>query len=191
MYYLVDTNVFLHAINDKVYSVAYACKEQKSEITITRVILNELIPGNDKIECDSSVKDPYVQVNNLITGKMGCKLIRLIEIDNIPGAKEEYNKIRKRFYSWMNDVTFLRNLVDAGIYTPADIKKSNFRNKDKGECELIAIAKTSPSDYKIVSNDHGKVFLHPNQNLFDDYAILEGITVLSSESWLDLVNSTT
>lgn len=187
MYYLVDTNIFLHAIQDKIYSVAYACKEQKSEIAITQVILDELMPGNDKLESDSSVKDPYVEVDNLVTGKMGCKLIRLIDIDSIPGAREEYNKIRKRFYSWMSDATFLKSLVDAGTYTPTDIKKSSFRNKDKGECELIAIAKTSPSDYEIVSNDQGKVFLHPSQNLFADYAIPEGITVLSSENWLKLV----
>ena len=27
MYYLVDTNVFLHAINESVYSVAQLCKD--------------------------------------------------------------------------------------------------------------------------------------------------------------------
>ena len=53
-----------------------------------------------------------------------------------------------------------------------------------GECELIAIAKTCEDDCEIVSNDKGRVFLHPNQNLFDEVASNEGLIVISSEDWL-------
>ena len=45
MYYLVDTNVFLHAINDNIYSVAEFCKNNNTDVTITDTILNELEPG--------------------------------------------------------------------------------------------------------------------------------------------------
>ena len=35
MCYLVDTNVFLHAIGNEIFTVANLCKESKQEITIT------------------------------------------------------------------------------------------------------------------------------------------------------------
>ena len=56
-----------------------------------------------------------------------------------------------------------------------------------GECELIAIAKVAEDVYEIVTNDKGKVFLHPEQNLFDDYATGIGLTVLNSDEWLDVI----
>ena len=45
MYYLVDTNVFLHAIRDNIFSVADLCKKNGTDITITDTILTELEPG--------------------------------------------------------------------------------------------------------------------------------------------------
>ena len=45
MYYLVDTNVFLHSICDEIYKVADVCKKNETEITVTETILNELEPG--------------------------------------------------------------------------------------------------------------------------------------------------
>ena len=57
--------------------------------------------------------------------------------------------------------------------------------KDLGECELIAIAKSSEHENQIVTNDKGRAFLHPDQNLVDDYASKVGLTVLSSEEGLN------
>lgn len=88
MYYLVDTNVSLHAINDNIFSVAKLCKKNRTDITIT---------------------------------------------------------------------------------------------------DTIAIAKCSEDEYIIVSNDKGRGFLHPEQNLFDGYAVDEGVAVISSEKWLDMI----
>ena len=45
MYYLVDTNVFLHSICDDIFTVANLCKENNQDVTITKTILNELEPG--------------------------------------------------------------------------------------------------------------------------------------------------
>ena len=39
-------------------------------------------------------------------------------------------------------------------------------------------------EHQIVTNDKGRVFLHPEQNLFDEYASEIGLTVLSSDEWL-------
>lgn len=173
MCYLVDTNVFLHAIGNEIFTVANLCKESKQEITITETILRELEPGYYlKIE-DETAKD--------------IKIIRLIKLEEIPGAKEELKKIRERFYGWMRDANYLSYLISQGKISRDDIKKKSFRNKDMGECELIAIAKASGDKYQIVTNDKGRVFLHPEQNLFDEYASEIGLTVLNSDEWLQKI----
>lgn len=187
MYYLVDTNVFLHSIGSEIFAVADLCKKNSKEITITETVLNELEPGYYLEIEDETAKDVYNSVFNLTYGTMGIKAIRIVDLDEIPGAKEELKKIRKKFYSWMNDVNYLQHLVSQGIIAPEDIKKKSFRKKDMGECELIAIAMTAEDEYHIVTNDKGRVFLHPEQNLFDDYASNMGLTVLSSEEWLDKI----
>lgn len=187
MYYLVDTNVFLHSICNEIFKVADLCKKNKTEITITETVLNELAPGYYLEIEDATAKNTYNSVYNLTYGTMGMKAIRLVKLDDIPGAKEELKKIRKKFYSWMSDINYLNLLVSRGEITADNIKKNSFRNKDLGECELIAIAKTTMDEYQIVTNDKGRVFLHPEQNLFDEYASDIGLTVLSSEEWLNKI----
>ncbi len=187
MYYLVDTNVFLHSICDEIFAIADLCKKNETEITVTETILNELEPGYYLELEDETAKNAYNSVYNLTYGTMGIKVIRIVKLDDIPGAKEELKKIRKKFYSWMSDINYLNLLISQGVITADDIKKKSFRNKDLGECELIAIAKTAEDEYQIVTSDKGRVFLHPEQNLFDDYASDIGLTVLSSEEWLDKI----
>ncbi|MCI9541782.1 MAG: hypothetical protein HFG39_12170 [Lachnospiraceae bacterium] len=187
MYYLVDTNVFLHAIRDNIFAVADLCKKNGTDVTITDTILSELEPGYHLEGEDKTAKDTYNSVYNLSYGTMGIKVIRIVNVDDIPGAKEELKRIRKRFYSWMTDITYLKHLVSQGAISLDDIKKKNFRKKDLGECELIAIAKAAENVYEIVTNDKGRVFLHPEQNLFDDYAVGIGLTVLNSDEWLNTI----
>lgn len=187
MYYLVDTNVFLHSICNEIFVVADLCKKNETKITITETILNELEAGYYlKLE-DETAKNAYNSVYNLTYGTMGLKIIRIVKLDDIPGAKDELKRIRKKFYSWMSDINYLNLLISQGVITVDDIKKKSFRNKDLGECELIAIAKTAENKYSIVTNDKGRVYLHPEQNLFDDYAYGIGLIVLSSEEWLDKI----
>ena len=187
MYFFVDTNVFLHSICDKIFAIADLCKKNETEITVTETILNELEPGYYLELEDETAKNAYNAVYNLTYGTMGIKAIRIVKLDDIPGAKEELKKIRKKFYSWMSDINYLNLLISQGVITADDIKKKSFRNKDLGECELIVIAKTAEDEYQIVTNDKGRVYLHPEQNLFDDYASGIGLTVLSSEEWLDKI----
>ena len=184
MYYLVDTNVFLHSICDEIFTVANLCKENNQDVTITETILNELEPGYYLEIEDEAAKEVYNAVHNLTFGPMGIQIIRLVKLEEIPGAKEELRKIRQRFYGWMRDVDYLKMLISQGVITENDIKKKSFRNKDMGECELIAIAKVSSDEHQIVTNDKGRVFLHPEQNLFDEYASEIGLTVLNSDEWL-------
>lgn len=184
MYYLVDTNVFLHSICDDIFTVANLCKENNQDVTITKTILNELEPGYYLEIEDEAAKEVYNTVHNLTFGTMGIQIIRLVKLEEIPGAKEELKKIRQRFYGWMRDVNYLKMLISQGKITENDIKKKSFRNKDMGECELIAIAKVSSDEHHIVTNDKGRVFLHPEQNLFNEYASEIGLTVLNNDEWL-------
>ena len=184
MYYLVDTNVFLHAISDDIYTVANLCKESKREIAITETILSELEPGYYLEIEDKTARNAYNAVHNLTFGTMGIKIIRLVKLEEIPGAKEELKKIRKRFYGWMQRGDYLRQLIFQGKITESDLRKKSFRNKYMGECELIAIAQVSDDKHQIVTNDKGRVFLHPEQNLFDEYASKNGLMVLNSDEWL-------
>lgn len=184
MYYLVDTNVFLHSICDEIFTIANFCKGNNQDVTITETILNELELGYYLEIEDEAAKEVYNAVRNLTFGTMGIQIIRLVKLEEIPGAKEELRKIRQRFYGWMRDVNYLKTLISQGRITENDIKKKSFRNKDMGECELIAIAKVSSDEHQIVTNDKGRVFLHPEQNLFDEYASEIGLTVLNSDEWL-------
>lgn len=187
MYYLVDTNVFLHSICDEIYTVANLCKENNQDVTITETILNELEPGYYLEIEDKAAKEVYNAVHSLTFGTMGIQIIRLVKLEEIPGAKEELKKIRQRFYGWMRDANYLKTLISQGVITKKDIGKKSFRNKDMGECELIAIAKVSSDEHQIVTNDKGRVFLHPEQNLFDEYASEIGLTVLNSDEWLQKI----
>lgn len=189
MYYLVDTNVFLHSINDNIFRIANLCKNKGCDITITDTILKELEPGYYLLLEDESAIEIYTAVDGLSHGHRGIKLIRIVNPEDVPGATEELKKIRRRFYSWMTDVVYLNHLVSEGKITREDIRKQSFRYKDLGECELISIAMCSQDKYVIVTNDKGRVFLHPEQNLFDTYAVHSGITVINGQEWLEKLRS--
>ena len=187
MYYLVDTNVFLHVINSNIYGVADLCKEKHEDITITPTILNELDPGYYREKEDISSKEIYTSVKSLVEGTWGMKAIRLVKLSDIPGAEAELKKIRERFYSWMRNPAYLQKLIQEGKLAREDIKKTSFRNKDLGECELLAIAKASSGEYFIVTNDQGRVFQHPDQNLFDTFANDTDVMIITGEKWLDRI----
>lgn len=190
MYYLVDTNVFLHVIHSNIYAVAALCKEHNNDITITQTILNELDPGYYREKNDISSKEVYTAVNSLVTGARGVKIIRKICPKDVEGAVGELKKIRNRFYSWMKNPDYLHKMIKEGKISKEDIKKPSFRNKDLGECELLAIAKASAGQYFIVTNDKGKVYQHPDQNLFDVYENDPEVIILTGEDWIRKIGFT-
>lgn len=110
-----------------------------------------------------------------------------MSLTDIPGAEAEFKKIRKRFYSWMKDAAYLQNLISRGELTVEEVKKPGFKTKDMGECELIATAKTSEGEYWVVTNDKGRVYKHPNLNIFDTYADDDAVTIISGEELLNAI----
>lgn len=174
-------------IDSNIYGVAKWCKDNGKDITITQTILDELDPGYYRENEDESSKEVYTAVKNYVSGAMGIKIIKIVSLADIPGAEAEYKKIRKRFYSWMRDATYLQNLISKGDLTLEEIKKTTFKTKDMGECELIAIAKASNGEYWVVTNDKGRVYKHPNQNLFDTYANDDAVNIISGEELLNKI----
>lgn len=182
MAYLIDTNVFIHAISTIVLQVAQKCKTQKQPMTITPTIFSELDPGMNRAAEEPSTQELYQSVENLISS---WKLIEMKKLEDVQGATEELKKIRNNYYRWMRDSEYLRHLIDTGLLTEDEIRSPIFRNKDLGECELIAIAKNDKS-FSIVTNDKGRVYCHPDQNLFEIYK--EQISeLLSSDEWLEKI----
>lgn len=184
---MVDTNVFLHVIGSDIYGVAVLCKESGRDMVITQTIMDELEPGYYRETEDSSTKEIAVAVRNYVTGERGFKIICLLRLADIAGAEEELKKIRKRYYGWMNDAAYLHKLVEEGIITREEIRSKGFRKKDLGECELIAIAKASKGEYMVVTNDRGRVYKHPDLNLFDIYAGDSDVKIISGEEWIAIL----
>jgi len=58
-------------------------------------------------------------------------------------------------------------LIQKGKIRPEERK--SFKYKDLGECSLIAIALENVSSNIIVTNDKGKIYLKPYENIFDFY----------------------
>lgn len=187
MQYLVDTNVFLHDINSYIYGVADLCKNKNTDICITPTILSELDPGYYREKQDKSTKEVYTCVYNFTAGTYGIKVIKLIKLSDVEGAKEEMKKIRERFYGWMRNPAYLRKLIDCEILTKEEIKKNSFKNKDLGECELVAIAKASKGEFWLVTDDKGQVYKHPDQNIFDTYINDPDVNILSGVEWIEKI----
>ena len=170
-------HLFLHkgvSISDDDHALGYSGDKVEKE---ANEFASELLYPEEFL-----VKDHFFAIQQDF-GTMGIKIIRLVKLEEIPGAKAELKKIRKRFYDWMKDPNYLRHLIEQGKISNDDIKKKSFRNKDMGECELIAIATVSSDEYQIVTNDKGRVFLHPEQNLFNEYASELGLVQYLLNRW--------
>lgn len=185
MEYLVDTNIFFHVINSNVFGVAQLCKSKGNDICITQTIIDELEPGHQREVEEETARDIYNCVNNLVTGKTGFKVIKVLDMAKIEGAKERFKEIRKRYYGWMTDSLYLQKMVSEEKLTAEEIRSPRFKKKDMGECELIAIAEVSGDKYLIVTDDKGRVYKHPDINIFDTYA--KDVPVLSGKEWIEKI----
>lgn len=77
--------------------------------------------------------------------------------------------------------------MEDGLLKKEDVR--NVRKKDLGECELVAIAKTSKRTFWLITNDLGRVFLHPDLNVFDMYKDDPNVKIISGAEWLEKINA--
>ena len=185
--HLFDTSSIIKGLKntDILKNVINSCLEQNSHFTVSDIIISELNPPENWKHSRSDdyhlalIQQHYLQycINN--------QMVRHIIIAENHQIKHNYSQIRSRYYSWMSDPNFCRRLISKGILTIEDVKSPGFKNKDRGECSLIAIALTSPESYIIVTEDYGRVFGRPNINIFTEYE-KQGIKVTSYSLWKDI-----
>ncbi|SEW31369.1 hypothetical protein [[Clostridium] fimetarium] len=183
MKYLVDTNVFLHTIDSNIYGVAKKCSDLNNNVCITQTIMDELTPGYYIVKSDASTAEIEICVRNCTKNGV-FKVIELIDISEIDGAKIILKSIRDRFYSWMYNFDYLQLLLQRGEITQKEISSKCFKNKDLGECELLSIAKASHGEYVIITNDRGHVYCHPYQNIFEAYEEDNDVVIYSGNKWI-------
>lgn len=177
-FHLIDTNVFIEYLEDRLYEVIQKCEKIKVDLTITDEILRELQPSK---KSDMN-KDLSVMVENYCKWKK----IKYIDLDSAENEeiKKRYKAIRKTHYSWIKDTDYLRNLIEKGVLEKKEIK--NLKYRDVGECQLIAFA-IENKDSIIVTQDKGKVYKHPEIDLFDLFKKSDGVQVYWGDSWLQMI----
>ena len=160
MIYLIDSCVIIRNLNEasKIFEVNKKLKED--ETAISNVIIDEL-----KLPQNASFKDDKLET--LITNMINQKQIKLIDINSNSKIKKTLDNIRSKHYRWMTDPEYVKMLIQTGKIQPEERK--SFKYKDLGECSLIAIALENVNDNIIVTNDKGRIYLKPYENIFEYY----------------------
>jgi predicted nucleic acid-binding protein len=180
MNYLEDTCVFLHKIIEpnKVFKIADFCKKKGQEFSITDIVLNEMRTGSNANEDEKSIRTGMANSIELCSKS---NLAVIIDVQNNEKFKENFQKIRKRYYTHVTDIRYIKSKIDSGEL-PRE-KAKGIKYKDSGECSCIAVAMEHPKDYIIVSEDIGRVFLKPNINLFNIYGNKYKFSVWNYDTW--------
>ena len=176
MKYLIDTCIFFNKLNNGEI-ILNSCEKVKRDSNmncISNEILKEL---EEPIHNVKNNNELYTVVKNVI---FMFKRMELIDINESEVMQKNLKNIRSRFYGWQTDTVYLQKLIKDGVITPEEVKSPGFRYKDLGECSLIAIALTSPETYTIVTDDNGKTYKFPDQNLFNTYS---DVKVVKYNSW--------
>lgn len=179
MNYLIDTNIFINEIPRDVTTVAMHSKSILKPMMISEAILSELGDADGDPNVDNHV---YYVVRRMTT-EVDPPLIKLCKISDVPKAQAIYNDIRDRYYGWMKDGNYLQKMITDGKITREELHSHSFRKKDVGECELVALAAVSNGEDIVVTNDLGRVYKHPNINIFD-FAETLGVVVKNGTDWL-------
>ncbi|MGU8414813.1 hypothetical protein ACV3MY_13675 [Clostridium perfringens] len=182
--YLVDTNVFLHVIDKCVYETANICCNINKKFHITNTILSELEPGYYLLKEKPKSDEILHNVEGLINSPFN--LIEVIDFNKNQEAKSIFKDIRERYYRWIKDPNYIRKLINDGKLNKCDIKY--LRKRDVGECELLALAKTSKGELEIITEDKGKVHLHPNINIYDMFKNDNDVIIHEARKWFDEIN---
>lgn len=181
MEHLFDTCTILHKLEceDYIEQIGAFCKGREDEFSVSNEILNELRPSSwmptEEFE-KSKILYQYVRLFEM------ANTIKIIDINADDNVKRLYENIRKRYYGWMTNPRYCRNLIQKGLLTQSTYMSKGFRYKDAGECSLIAIALNSPQTSVIVSEDKGKVCSHPNINIFEIYRG-RGLCIINFDEW--------
>lgn len=178
MTFLIDSCVFFNNLNEATKIIEINEKSKEQVKAISEVIMNELQqPLNASFDATN--------LDTMISRFIEQKVITLIDTNSKKAYKDNLSNIRKRYYRWMTDPEYLNMLQAKGKLTVDERKSKGFKFKDLGECSLIAIALTDIDNYIIVSNDKGKVYKHPNTNIFKEFPNVKVMTYKEWSEYLD------
>ena len=183
MNHLFDTCTIKNRLRDgsTILSVSEYCYKTSEPFIISSEIQIELKPPE---RLDSAVFEIAKKTASAVEFCIKLGYIQLIDIESDNIMADNYRKIRRRYYGWMTKSDYCKKLIKDGILTEEEYKSRGFRYRDAGECTLIAIAMTDPENFTIISEDNGKVYMHPLENIFDTYREL-GIIVVKYKNWVN------
>ncbi|HDK7140067.1 TPA: hypothetical protein PTV74_003948 [Clostridium botulinum] len=177
---LIDTCTLINKLNSPMKLISLACnlKDKKEYLCITDIIFDELqiTPNLEKEQ-----KKISTGIINVIERQNN--IINIISLKDNKTYKENLQNIRKRFYSDVTDVKKIRKLLQEGKIKKEQVK--SLRNKDLGECSLIAVAITDPNNHLIVTEDGGNIIIKPGINLFEKYKEEYNINVCNCKEFLE------
>lgn len=160
MIYLIDSCVIISNLNEASKITKMNTKIKEDKAAVSNIILDELKQPKNATFKDNNLET--LIVNMITQGK-----IKLIDINSNPKIKQRLDNIRNRHYRWMTNPQYVSMLISTGKIKPEDRK--TFKYKDLGECSLIAIALENVEENIIVTNDKGRIYLKPYENIFDSY----------------------
>jgi hypothetical protein len=181
MEHLFDTCTIKHELKTDtiIFSVANYCYGIEEPFTISTLIKKELQPPNTLEQAEyKQAKKVAAYVDRYITSGH----IKVIDINTDEGVRLTFNKIRQYHYGWMTRWEYCKQLIEKGELTIEEYKSQAFRRRDAGECSLIAIALSAPSNFIIISEDAGKVYKHPHINIFDIFKS-KGLQIVPYKEW--------
>lgn len=183
---LFDTCTIKHKICSiqNLENVVKKCNKKDANIIIEKYILMELKPPNCKPDdideqCYETGKTLYNYINLLIKSNH----IKTLDHTTNMEISSNLTSIRKRYYQWMEDPRYCKYLIKNHMLSEEEYYSPRFRKKDYGECVLLAIATTNKSKHIIITEDKGRVYKHPNINLFDEF-IKQGYCILNYDQWM-------
>lgn len=182
--HLFDTCTITREIHneDMLDNVIGCCENKKVNFSISNAVLDELYkPAKKPNDCSDEDYQAIGKISEYVKFNIKTRKINLIN-DCQNETLKILQEIRRRYYSWMTNPKELNRLISQGEITKEQIKTRKFRNKDMGECSLVAIALTDPENYIIVSEDKGRVYKHPDINIFDYYKY-KGIKIYKFCNW--------
>lgn len=187
MNFLKDTCVLIKKINcgTEILNVVNHCKDNGDKFCITDVVFEELNPGGSVKKEDA---ERSIDIIKALEISMKAKLVKKIDVKVHEKYKNNFDRIRARYYDHLLDSSTIKEKLQAGEITKEQVKNKSYLRKDYGECSCIAVAMESPEEYVIVSNDKGRIFLKDDINLFNIYRDSHNIKVWDFNQWIGKTN---
>ena len=151
---LKDSDVFIKNSIDElgIRKFTEICLKHNKKLTITNIILRELSPGPGVADKGHDVYLQAIERHKVVQKMIQSDEIDCIDINKNDQILDNYNNIRRRYYSWTTSSRMLNRLVEQGAIDKRRVDSGAIMYDGVGECSLVAVAMTDKPKYMIVSN---------------------------------------